>query len=105
MARITNEVLAERIKNYSKNTDSRIESVLTEMRAQRELFKDYSTTKEIDLMLDPIRDDLLDAKEILKNSGHVVIDNTSKTDWKAIGALIVAVIGALGTLYLTIKGA
>ena len=52
---------------------------------------------KMDSKLDSIQDELA-----VKN--HIVVDNTTRTDWKAIGVVAVSIIGALGTLYLTIRG-
>lgn len=51
-----------------------------------------------------MKEDIADIKKELAVKNHIVVDNSGKTDWKAIGTIAVAVIGALGTLYITIKG-
>lgn len=51
-----------------------------------------------------IRSDIKEIKKELAVKSHVVIDNTTKTDWKVVATVATAVVGALGTLYITIKG-
>lgn len=51
-----------------------------------------------------IRSDIKEIKKELAVKNHVVIDNTTKTDWKVVATVATAVVGALGTLYITIKG-
>ena len=50
-----------------------------------------------------IQSDIKEIKEELAIKNHVVVDNSAKTDWKAIGVIAVSIVGALGTLYITIR--
>lgn len=59
--------------------------------------------RTLDNRLTKIDSNIESIKEELAVKNHVVVDNTGKTDWKAIGALAIAIIGALGTLYITIR--
>lgn len=42
-----------------------------------------------------VKDDIKDIKEDLAIKNHIVVDNRSKTDWKAIGVIIGATIAAI----------
>lgn len=52
-----------------------------------------------------IQTDIKDIKEELAIKNHVVVDNSNNPDWKAIGVIAVSIVGALGTLYITIRSA
>ena len=54
---------------------------------------------------DRIAEDIKEIKEELAIKNHVVVDNSNNPDWKAIGVIAVSIIGALGTLYITIRSA
>ena len=63
----------------------------------RELDKKLSVITEI-------QKDIKEIKEELAIKNHIVIDNTAKTDWKAIATVVTAIVAALGTMYLSIRG-
>ena len=65
----------------------------------------FSDVRTLDNRLTKIDSNIEQIKNELNTKNHLVIDNSYKTDWKAVGAIAIAVIGALGTLYITIKGA
>lgn len=49
--------------------------------------------------------DIKAIKEELAIKNHIVVDNTSKMDWKTVIAILTAVLGTVGTLALAIWGA
>lgn len=70
----------------------------------------FSDIRKLDQRLSNLESDvkssLSDIRELrteMQIKNRLVVDNTEKYDWKAVSALIVAVIGALGALYLTIR--
>lgn len=81
MTKITNEVLAERLDNVT--------DIVTKIDGR---FQAYPTSKELDLQLTPIREDIKDLKS---DRTHLVVDNTNKTDWKGVGVIVGATIAAI----------
>ena len=53
-----------------------------------------SIENKIDSNYKSFKEDVKDIKESIKSS-HLIIDNTNKTDWKAIGIIIGATVAAI----------
>lgn len=66
--------------------------------------REYVEIRNVLSAIPEIRSDIKEIKKELAVKNHVVIDNTTKTDWKVVATVATAVVGALGTLYITIKG-
>lgn len=94
MPQPSNSVLLERLNNLILKVEG-IDSK----------FSNYPTARELELQLEPIKSDIVDLRQAVNSKSHLVVDNSEKPDWKAVTALAIAVIGAIGTLYLTIRGA
>jgi len=58
----------------------------------------------IEASANEVKEDIRDIKEELAIKNHIVIDNTSKTDWKAVAAIITAIVGTIGSVVLSIWG-
>ena len=58
----------------------------------------------IEASANEVKEEIRDIKEELAIKNHIVIDNTSKTDWKAVAAIITAIVGTIGSVVLSIWG-
>ena len=65
---------------------------------------EYIAIKNALSAIPEIRDDIKQIKEELAVKNHIVVDNSEKTDWKPIVAIIIAVIGFVGTVIAAIVG-
>lgn len=60
--------------------------------------------RELDHKLTTMQDDIRDIKDELAVKNHIVVDNTVKTDWKAIAAIVAAALATVGSIVVAVIG-